>query len=139
MARNYWLIKFAPFRISWEEIVRRGVFTIRGVRSPEARNNLKKMKRHDHVLFYHSQKELSVVGLMNVTRSAYPDPTSTDTKWLTCDFAPVRTLKVPIKLSVIKDTPELLEIALVRKPRLAVMPLYKKEFEIIAKMGNEVL
>jgi len=137
MARNYWLIKFAPFRTSWDEIVRRGVFTLRGVRSPEARNNLKKMKRHDPVLFYHSQKEFSVVGIMKVTRAAYPDPTSTDAKWLTCDFAPVRTLKVPIKLSVIKKIPELLEIALVRKPRLAVMPLSKKEFETIAKLGNE--
>jgi len=136
-SQAYWLVKFAPFRTSWNEIVRRGVFTLRGVRSPEARNNLKKMKRHDPVLFYHSQKEFSVVGLMEVTRKAYPDPTSTDTKWLTCDFAPVRSLAFPVKLSALKAEPKLAEIALIRQPRLAVIPLSAEEFEAITKLGNE--
>jgi len=137
MTKNHWLIKFAPFRTSWNEIVRRGVFTLRGVRSPEARNNLKKMKLHDLVLFYHSQKEFSVVGLMKVTRTAYSDPTSTDTKWLTCDFVPVRSLKIPVKLSSVKEEPKLAEIALIRQPRLAVMPLRAEEFECILSLAEK--
>ena len=75
---RYWLVKFAPFRTSWAEIVRRGTFTLRGVRSPAARANLASMRLGDPVLFYHSQQELAVVGVMTVTREAYPDPTSSD-------------------------------------------------------------
>jgi predicted RNA-binding protein with PUA-like domain len=69
---GHWLVKFAPFRTSWAEIVKRGTFTLRGVRSPAARKHLSKMRLGDAVLFYHSQKELAVVGLMEVSKEAYP-------------------------------------------------------------------
>ena len=128
---RYWLVKFAPFRTSWTEIVRRGTFTLRGVRSREARNNLAAMRIGDPVLFYHSQQELAIVGLMEVTRESYPDPTSTDPQWLTCDFRPVRTLSYPIPLAEIKSTPILKELPLVRQPRLSVMPITKPEFKEI--------
>lgn len=127
-----WLVKFAPFRTSWSEIVRRGVFTLRGVRSPAARNNLKAMQLHDAVLFYHSQQERAVVGLMEVSRTAYSDPTSADPQWLTCDFAPIRSLARPVSLAELKADPRLAMIGLVRRPRLAVMLLTAQEFDIIA-------
>ena len=133
--KRFWLVKFAPFRTSWSEIVRRGTFTLRGVRSPSARNNLKDMLLHDPVLFYHSQQERAIVGLMEVYRKAYSDPASADPQWLTCDFAPIRSLARPVSLAEIKADFRLAGIGLVRQPRLAVMPLTAQEFHIIA---NEI-
>lgn len=131
--KRYWLVKFAPFRTSWSEIVRRGTFTFRGVRSAEARNNLKAMRLRDPVLFYHSQHERAVVGLMEVSRRAYPDPTSADPQWLTCDFVPIRSLARPVLLAEVKAEPRLADIAIVRQPRLAVVLLTRQQFEIIAE------
>ena len=130
--KRYWLVKFAPFRTSWSEIVRRGTFTLRGVRSPAARNSLNEMRLHDPVLFYHSQQERAVVGVMKVSRRAYSDPTSADPQWLTCDFAPTRSLAPPVSLAEIKANIRLAQIGLVCQPRLAVMPLTAQEFNIIA-------
>ena len=118
--------------------MRRGIFTLRGVRSPAARNSLKEMRLHDPVLFYHSQQERAVVGLMKVSRRAYPDPTSADPQWLTCDFAPIRSLAHSVSLAEIKAESRLTEMGLVRQPRLAVMPLTAQEFDIIAnEMANK--
>src|SRR5437763_1316665 len=89
---RHWIVKFAPFRTSWSEIVRHGNFTLRGVRSLQARRNLSGMSLGDLAFFYHSQQEQAIVGVMVVTRTAYPDPTSSDSRWLTCDFRPIRTL-----------------------------------------------
>ncbi len=136
--KRFWLVKFAPFRTPWSEIVRRGIFTLRGVRSPAARNSLKEMRLHDPVLFYHSQQERAIVGLMEVSRRAYPDPTSADPQWLTCDFAPIRSLTHSVSLAEIKAESRLTEMGLVRQPRLAVMPLTAQEFDIIAnEMANK--
>jgi predicted RNA-binding protein with PUA-like domain len=130
-----WLVKFAPFRTSWTEIVRRGGFTPRGVRSPLARNNLAAMRLGDRVLFYHSQQDLAVVGELEVLREAYPDPSSNDSKWLTCDFRPVQTLPRPVPLSEIKAHPSLATLPLVRQPRLAVMPVSTQEFRLILDLS----
>lgn len=129
--KRYWLVKFAPFRTSWTDIVRRGTFTLRGVRNQQARNNLGAMRIGDTVLYYHSQQELSIVGVMEVTSEAYPDPTSSNPKWLTCNFRPVQTLPHPITLAAIKANPMLSELPLVRQPRLSVMPVTPAEFEEI--------
>jgi predicted RNA-binding protein with PUA-like domain len=93
------------------------------------------MRNGDLVLFYHSQQELSVVGLMEVTQEAYPDPTSSDPKWLTCDFRPLQTLSHPVTLTEIKANPALSELPLVRQPRLSVMPITPEEFEEILAIG----
>lgn len=114
---RHWLVKFAPYRTSWAEIVRRGTFTLRGVRSAAGRANLAAMRLCDRVLFYHSQQELSVMGVMEVTREAYPDPTSSDPQWLTCDFCPIESLSRPVPLAGIKGDPQLAAIALIRLPR----------------------
>jgi predicted RNA-binding protein with PUA-like domain len=130
---RFWLVKFAPFRTSWTDIVKRGTFTLRGVRSPGARMHLSDMRRGDAVLFYHSQKDLAVVGVMEVTREAYPDPTGADKRWLTCDFAPVKTLTRPVPLNAIKGDSRLSALPLVRQPRLAVMPLSAGQFQFIVR------
>jgi predicted RNA-binding protein with PUA-like domain len=128
---RYWLVKFAPFRTAWTDIVKRGTFTLRGIRSPAARKHLSEMRKGDAVLFYHSQQELAVVGVMEVTREAYPDPTSADPQWLTCDFAPVKTLTHPVALEAIKADSRLAMLPLVRQPRLAVVPLTAEQFQVI--------
>jgi len=133
---RYWLVKFAPFRSSWEDIVRSGSFTLRGVRSPEARKHLTAMRIGDIVLFYHSQQELAIVGIMEVTREAYPDPTSADPNWLTCDFIPKKTLTRPVQLAEIKAQPSLCNLPLVRQPRLAVMPITALEYQAIFNISN---
>src|ERR1700722_20607286 len=134
--RRFWLVKFAPFRTSWPEIVRHGNFTLRSVRSHVARQHLSEMRTGDVVLFYHSQEERAVVGVMAVMREAYPDPTSADPRWLTCDFVPVKTLVHPVSLDTIKADSRLAAIGLVRQPRLAVMPLKEAEFKIITENAS---
>jgi predicted RNA-binding protein with PUA-like domain len=134
---RYWIVKFAPFRTSWSEIVRRGTFTLRGVRSAQARRNLSLMETGDAVLFYHSQQEQAVVGVMTVSRAAYPDPTSRDPKWLTCDFTPLRTLPRPVPLSTVRAHPHLRNLALIRQPRLAVACIESDEFVQILRLAGE--
>jgi predicted RNA-binding protein with PUA-like domain len=129
---NHWLVKFAPFRNSWSDILRNGNFEIYSVRSPQATNNLKAMKLNDEVLFYHSQQQLAVMGVMKVTRESHQDPTTSDPRWVTVTFEPVNTFAQPITLKQLKTIPVLQNIALIKQPRLAVMPLSKNEFEIIS-------
>lgn len=133
---GHWLVKFAPFRTPWAEIVKRGTFTLRGVRSRVARKHLSEMRIADEVLFYHSQQELAVVGVMEVTREGYPDPTSADPHWLTCDFRPVQTLPRTVPLKEIKADSRLSALALIRQPRLAVMPLSPDEFAAILQLSR---
>ena len=134
--QSFWLVKFAPFRTSWTEIVQRGTFTLRGIRSAAARKHLAAMREGDSVLFYHSQQELAVVGLMAVSREAYPDPTSADPQWLTCDFTPVKTVPKPVQLSDLRTHPEFSALPLLRQPRLAVMPLTQTEYETILTLSQ---
>ena len=72
--KNFWLVKFAPFRTSWRDIIKVGRFTLRGVRSHAARKHLIAMRLGDRALFYHSQEEKAIVGILKVIREAYPDP-----------------------------------------------------------------
>ncbi len=132
---RHWLIKFAPFRTSWTEIVRAGTFTLRSVRSPEACKHLEAMRVGDRVLFYHSQEGRAVMGEMEVTRSAYADPTSVGSEWLTCDFVPVQTFTKPIPLTALKADTRLINLPLVRQPRLAVMPIPQEAYAIIVTQG----
>lgn len=130
-------MKFAPFRYSWKDCLRYGCFEIYGVRSPQARNNLREMRVGDLVLFYHSQMEKQVMGIMKVINEAHQDPTTADPRWLSVTFEPVRSLANPVSLQRIRRTPELCDIGLIRQQRLAVMPLSEKQFFTIVGMENE--
>lgn len=133
---RHWLIKFAPFRTSWAEIVRAGTFALRGARSAEARNYLAAMRVGDAVFFYQSQQDQAIVGVLEVTREAYPDPTSADPCWLTCDFAPVRSLG-PITLSALRVESRLSGLPLLRQPRLAVMPVSAEDWNVILSLSPQ--
>ena len=133
---NFWLVKQEPSKYNWEQLVRDKETYWDGVRNYQARNNLQKMKRGDLVLFYHSVVGKEVKGICKVTKEFYPDPTSDDPRWCVVDLKPVQTMRAPVTLNGIKSHPELEDIALIRQSRLSVMPLSKKEFKIILKLGD---
>ncbi len=134
--RSYWLVKSEPFKYSWDEFVKDGSTYWDGVRNYTARNNLMAMKKGDLVLYYHSNEGKEVVGVAKVTKEHYPDPTTDDERWVVVDLAPVRAVKEPVGLAEIKATPALSEMALIRQSRLSVMPVEKKAFDRILKMGK---
>jgi len=133
---NYWLAKSEPFKYSWDDFLKDGSTYWDGVRNFQARNNLKAMKVKDKVFFYHSNEGLQVVGVAEVIKEHYQDPTTDDQRWVVVDLKPVDTLKNPVTLAQIKQESSLKEISLVRQGRLSVMPLSKKEFDKIVKMSK---
>ena len=134
---NYWLIKSEPFKYSWEEFLHDGWTYWDGVRNYQARNNLKNMKKGDLVLFYHSNKGLEVVGISEVIRGYYQDPTTEDERWVVVDLKPVETLENPVSLKRIKSDERLKDIPLVRQSRLSVMQIEKKHFDTIVELGRK--
>ena len=136
MPRRHWLVKSEPFKYSWDQLVRDGSTYWDGVRNAQARNNLLAMRVGDLALYYHSNVGKDVVGIARVTRSAYPDPTSDDARWVVVDLAPVQPLVEPVSLAQIKADAALAEIPLVTQSRLSVMPLGKPAFERILKLGK---
>ena len=133
---KYWLVKSEPFKYSWQDFVKDGWTYWDGVRNYQARNNLRAMKEGDLVLFYHSNKGLEVVGISKVIKEHYQDPTTDDERWVVVDLKPVEELKNPVTLKDIKSDKNLKDIALVKQSRLSVMPITKKEFDIIVSKGN---
>jgi len=135
--KSFWLVKQEPSSYSWSDFVAEGETSWTGVRNFAARNNLRKMRKGDEVLFYHSGEEKAVVGIAKVTRTAYPDSTATEGDWSAVDLAPLKPLRKPVALREIKSNPRLKEIALVRQSRLSVMPLTDQQFQEIVKMGGK--
>ena len=133
---NYWLVKSEPGEYSFDDLIKDGTTVWSGVRNYAARNNLRAMKLGEQVLFYHSVDDKEVVGICQVSKEAYPDPTATEGDWSAVDVVPVKKLDKPVHLSNIKVTDELKNIALVRIGRLSVMPLEKNEFDKIVEMGS---
>ena len=133
---KYWLVKSEPGAYSWDDLVKDGQTYWDGVRNYQARNNLRAMAPGDRVLFYHSGSDRQVMGLAEVVSRPYPDPTTDDERWVVVDIVPRRPLDRPVSLAAIKADPKLAEVALVRQPRLSVMPLTKAEFERLIKLGR---
>lgn len=134
---RYWMVKFAPFRVSWEDILATGKFEIYSVRNPQSRNNLEQMKIDDLAFYYHSQTDKQVMGIMQVTKEAHQDFTTSDPRWKSVTFEPIETLKRAIPLQAIKEEERLSQIALVRLPRLAVSELTKVEFDTIKNLSSQ--
>ncbi len=133
---NYWIVKSEPFKYSWDDLVEDGWTYWDGVRNYQARNNLKAMKRGDLVLYYHSNEGKEVVGVAKVTEEFYQDPTTDDDRWVVVDVEPVEKLNNPVTLADIKQNNHLEDIPLVTQSRLSVMPVTKKHFDTIIKMGK---
>jgi len=132
----YWMVKQEPETYSWDDFARDGKTDWTGVRNYQARNNLREMKTGDRVLFYHSGKQKAVVGLAEVVKPAYPDPTADDEQWIAVDLKPVSALKNPVPLPAIRYDKRLSALPLIRQSQLSVMPLTKDEYEVIMAMGS---
>jgi predicted RNA-binding protein with PUA-like domain len=133
---NHWLVKSEPNTYSWDDLVKDGRTYWDGVRNYQARNNLKLMKKGDLVLYYHSNEGKEVVGVAKVIKEFYQDPTTQDDRWVVVDIEPVNKLNNPVSLSDIKNDKRLKNVPLVTHSRLSVMPVLKKDFETIIKMGK---
>lgn len=134
---RYWIVKFAPFRVSWENILASGKFEIYSVRNAQSRNNLEQMKIGDLAFYYHSQTDKQIMGIMEVMKEAHQDFTTTDPRWKSVTFEPVESLPIPIPLSLIKSTTSLKELFLIRQPRLAVGEITETEFNTLKTLAKK--
>ncbi|MEM9446728.1 MAG: EVE domain-containing protein [Verrucomicrobiota bacterium] len=134
---SYWLVKQEPESYPFSQLLKDKKTMWEGVRNYQARNNLRAMNKGDQVLFYHSVKEKQVVGLCQVIKEAYPDPTAPDQDWSVVEIKPIRALKRPVSLAEIKATPMLKDIALIKQSRLSVMPIKKREFDKILVLSEK--
>lgn len=128
---NYWLVKTEPGAYSWDDFVKLGRDHWDGVRNYQARNNMKLMKVGDQVFFYHSVKEKQIVGIAEVVREFYQDPTSEDDRWVVVDLIPVKRLEKSVTLDQVKSDEKLKGFALINNSRLSVMPVAKEHYNII--------
>ena len=131
---KYWLVKQEPEAYSFDDLMKDGQTDWTGVRNYQARNNLREMKKGDKVLFYHSISEKSVVGITEVSKEEFPDPT--DEKWIAVEIIPLEKLEKPGTLEQIKNEKSLENIALIKQSRLSVMPLTKTEYEKILELAK---
>lgn len=132
----HWLVKSEPGAYSWSQMVADRRTNWSGVRNFQAASNLKKMAVGDACFFYHSGEERAVVGVVEVAKTAYPDPSDKEGKFVMVDVKAVKPLKRPVTLAQIKADPELAKIALVRQSRLSVMPIDDKAWAKILKLGG---
>ena len=135
MKKNYWLLKSEPTTWSWEDQVREKITMWDGVRNYQARNNLIKMKKGDLCLFYHSVSEKSVVGIVEVIKEFYPDPTDETGKFVVVDVKTKTKLKKSVSLDDIKKISKLANMPLIKQSRLSVMPIKKIEWNLIIKQS----
>ena len=132
---NYWLLKSEPETWSWSKQVEEGSAMWDGVRNYQARNNLMKMNKGDLCFFYHSVTEKSIIGIVEVVREFYPDPTDNSGKFVVVDVKPKNKLKNPVTLEQIKNKKNLKNIPLIKQSRLSVMPIRKADWKTILKMS----
>ena len=132
-----WLVKSEPSVYSWDQLVAEKQTCWSGVRNYAARINLNNMKKGDEVLFYHSNEGVEIVGIAKVAKEAYPDPTTDDNRWVAVDIRPVRKLKKPVPLTVLKADKRFADMDLVRLGRLSVQTVKSAEWELIIKLAGE--
>jgi predicted RNA-binding protein with PUA-like domain len=132
----YWLIKSEPSAYSWDQLVKEKRTSWTGVRNPQATINLKAMKPGDRCFFYHSNEGKEIVGIAEVAKAAYLDPTDKAGKAATVDVVPVGPVKQPVTLAAIKAEPKLKDFGLVRQSRLSVVPVNAEQWKLISKMAG---
>ena len=136
MTKQHWLVKSEPEAYAWSDLVRDKRTDWTGVRNYQARIHLNAMRKGDLVFFYESVTTKAVVGVAEVTKTAFPDKTAEDPGWVAVELKAVKPLATPVTLADIKTVPALANIALLRQSRLSVMPLKPAEFEKILKLGG---
>ena len=132
---NYWLLKTEPSTWSWEDQIKVKKEMWDGVRNYQARNNLMKMKKGDLCFFYHSVKEKKIIGIVEVVKEYYKDPTDKSGRFVVVEVRAKNTLKNQVSLEQIKGEKKLSHIALIKQSRLSVMPIDKQSWILINKMS----
>ena len=132
----YWLIKSEPDAFSWAEQVENGMEPWTGVRNHQAKKNLAAMQVGDRAFFYHSNVGREIVGVVEVTRPAYPDPTAETGQWVCVDVRAIGPMPHPVTLATIKADPALADLALVRQSRLSVVPVSDAHWAHLCRMGG---
>jgi predicted RNA-binding protein with PUA-like domain len=133
----HWLVTSEPSVYSFDQLIKDKSTVWSGVRNYAARLHLRGMKKGDEVFYYHSNEGTDIVGIANVSKEAYQDPTTDDDRWVAVDISPVRRLKKPVSLETIKADKRLADMALVRIGRLSVQPVTDKEWKIVLQMAGE--
>ncbi|HEX9279622.1 MAG TPA: EVE domain-containing protein [Gemmatimonadales bacterium] len=132
----YWILKTEPSAYSFDQLVRDGSAVWDGVSNPLALKHLRAMQPGDEALIYHTGDEKAVVGLARVTSAAYPDPKAKDPKLVVVELKPAKRLKRPVILAVIKAEPAFQDLALVRMPRLSVVPATAAQWKKLLEMAD---
>jgi predicted RNA-binding protein with PUA-like domain len=134
----YWLLKTEPEEFSWDDQVKRGAKgeSWTGVRNFTARGHMKEMKKGDQAFFYHTGDEKQVVGIVEVIKEAYPDPTDEKGVFKTLDVKAVKPVPKPVTLAAIKAEPRLKDMALVKYARLSVQPVTAEQWKIVCHMAG---
>ena len=135
----YWLLKSEPDAWSWDQMVKAGTkgTAWTGIRNHTAKLNMKKMKKGDRGFFYHSNIGKEIVGIVEVIKEAYPDPTAeAGSPWVCVDVKAVEPLKKPVTLAAIKAEPKLAEIQLLKQSRLSLPAITAEEWKFVCRMGG---
>ena len=132
----YWLFKSEPGAWSWDDQVKAGTAEWDGVRNYQADNNMKAMKTGDRGFFYHSVDAREIVGVVEIVREHYPDPTDPKGRFGMVDVKALMPVTSPVTLADIKAEPALSGMALVRQSRLSVSPVADEEWGLICKMAG---
>lgn len=132
----YWLFKSEPGAWSWDDQVKAGTAEWDGVRNYQANNNMKAMKKGDKAFFYHSVNEKRIVGVVEVAKEHYPDPTDESGRFGMVDVKALYPVKTPVTLEDVKAEPDLSELALVRQSRLSVVPVTPAQWKTLCKMAG---
>lgn len=133
---KYWLVKSEPNTWSWEQHAKKGNDVWTGVRNHQAKVHLQTMKKGDRVFYYHSNEGKEIVGVSEVVKEAYIDPTDKTNAFVAVELKAVAPLKTPISLAAIKADKKLAEMVLVKNSRLSVQPVTAAEWAHIAKLGG---
>lgn len=135
----YWLYKSEPFKWSWDHQVEagaKGTFW-NGVRNHSAKLNMIAMKKGDQGFFYHSNEGKEIVGIVEIIREAYPDPTAEPGEpWVVVDLKAVKAMPRPVTLAHVKAEPRLAKMSLVTSMRLSVQPVTAEEWKIVCELGG---
>jgi predicted RNA-binding protein with PUA-like domain len=133
---SYWILKTEPSTYSFDDLQREKTAVWDGVKNPLALKHLRAMAPDDEVLIYHTGDEKAVIGQARVTGTAYADPKKKDPKLVVIDLAAGARLPSPVTLSAIKADPAFRDLALVRMPRLSVVPATAAQWKRLLKMAS---
>ncbi|HEX3882567.1 MAG TPA: EVE domain-containing protein [Stellaceae bacterium] len=132
----YWLLKSEPVKYPWSQMVADGRTHWDGIRNHQAAINLKAMRVGDRAFFYHSNEGKEIVGVAEIVRTAYPDPSDPTGRFVMVDIAPVMPVEKAVTLTEMKGMPELAGFSLLRQSRLSVCPVTDKEWGVICRTAG---